>query len=151
FAAHTLNLGPYVRCLLHRDAQNWPKGVCPAMALGDFDHTKSGHFIMEEPKVVLELRSGDIILFLSSLITHGNAPLCPGDVRMSWTCWMAGGLVRWLAAGCALVSSLTTRAKQEKYAERSQEFARKGWESLLTLSELTARHGGAPKPAKPSE
>ncbi|EJD41152.1 hypothetical protein AURDEDRAFT_69181, partial [Auricularia subglabra TFB-10046 SS5] len=141
----TLNLGPYVRCLLHRDAQNWPKGICPAMALGDFDHTKGGHFVMEESKVVLELMSGDIILFLSSLITHGNAPLCPGDVRMSWTCWMAGGLVRWLAAGCALVSSLTTGSQQQEYSRRSEEFARKGWASLLTLSELAARIGTGSK------
>ncbi|EJD33962.1 hypothetical protein AURDEDRAFT_43352, partial [Auricularia subglabra TFB-10046 SS5] len=99
FAAHTLNLGPFVCCLLHRDAQNWPHGICPAMAFGEFDHTCSGHFIMEEPKVVLEFKSGDIVLFLSSLITHGNAPLAAGERRMSWTCWLAGGLVRWLAAG----------------------------------------------------
>ncbi|EJD33859.1 hypothetical protein AURDEDRAFT_76635, partial [Auricularia subglabra TFB-10046 SS5] len=139
FAAHTLNLGPAVCCLLHHDAQNWPQGICPAMAVGKFDHTRSGQFIMEEPKVVLELKSGDIILFLSSLITHGNAPLADGEVRMSWTCWMVGGLVRWLAAGCALLSSLTTRVKQERYAARSEEFAHKGWASLLTLSELKER------------
>ncbi|EJD37866.1 hypothetical protein AURDEDRAFT_72734, partial [Auricularia subglabra TFB-10046 SS5] len=144
FAAHTLNLGPFVCCLLHRDAQNWPQGICPAMALGEFDHTRSGHFIMEEAKVALELKSGDIILFLSSLITHGNGPLRPGERRMSWTCWMAGGLVRWLAAGCALLSSLTTRSKQERYAARSAEFARKGWASLLTLNDLRERASSSP-------
>ncbi|EJD35686.1 hypothetical protein AURDEDRAFT_46100, partial [Auricularia subglabra TFB-10046 SS5] len=121
FVAHTLKIGPFVCCLLHRDSQNWPQGICPAMAISEFDHTRSGHFIMEEPKVALEFKSGDIILFLSSLITHGNAPLQPGERRMSWTCWMVGGLLRWLAAGCALLSTLTTRAKQERYSARAQE------------------------------
>ncbi|EJD42395.1 hypothetical protein AURDEDRAFT_43413, partial [Auricularia subglabra TFB-10046 SS5] len=86
-------------CILHRDSQNWPQGVCPIIVKGRFDHTVSGHFVLVEPKIVQELKSGDVILVLSSLVTHGNAPLKPGDIRLSWTCWMAGGLVRWLAAG----------------------------------------------------
>ncbi|EJD38756.1 hypothetical protein AURDEDRAFT_39960, partial [Auricularia subglabra TFB-10046 SS5] len=99
FAAHTLNLGPQVRCILHRDSQNWVEGPCPIIIIGEFDHTVSGQFIIEEAKVALELRSGDIMILLSSLLTHGNTPLREGEVRLSWTCWMAGGLVRWLAAG----------------------------------------------------
>ncbi|EJD42796.1 hypothetical protein AURDEDRAFT_67131, partial [Auricularia subglabra TFB-10046 SS5] len=141
FAAHTLNLGPQVRCILHRDSQNWPEGPCPLLVIGEFDHEVSGHFVIEEAKVALELRSGDVIILLSSLLTHGNAPLRPGEVRLSWTCWMAGGLVRWLAAGCALVSSLRTRTEQAQYAERAKEFARRGWRSLMTLSQLRERWG----------
>ncbi|EJD40805.1 hypothetical protein AURDEDRAFT_69735, partial [Auricularia subglabra TFB-10046 SS5] len=141
FAAHTLNLGPQVRCILHRDSHNWPEGPCPVIVTGKFDHTRSGHFVLVEPKVVLELRSGDIIILLSSLLTHGNAPLKKGEIRMSWTCWMAGGLVRWLAAGCRLVSSLNTRALQHEYARRAKEYADRGWRSLLTLSDLKARRG----------
>ncbi|EJD36430.1 hypothetical protein AURDEDRAFT_31201, partial [Auricularia subglabra TFB-10046 SS5] len=98
----TLNLGPQVRCLLHRDSQNFKPGVCTLLTCGRFDHTRSGHFIMVEPKVILELKNGDVLLFLSSLITHGNAPLRAAERRMSWTCWTAGGLVRWAAAGHAL-------------------------------------------------
>ncbi|KZV85178.1 hypothetical protein EXIGLDRAFT_571457, partial [Exidia glandulosa HHB12029] len=110
FAAHTFNLGPHVQCLLHRDSLNWPRGICPVIVFGNFDHTTSGQFIMVEPKVVLELQHGDVFIFLSSLLTHGNAPLREGEERMSWTCWMAGGLMRWIAAGHQLVNQLTTRA-----------------------------------------
>lgn len=143
FAAHTFNLGPQVRCWLHRDSQNWPPGICPVLVRGDFDHTRSAQMILVEPKIVLELRSGDLFIMLSSLITHGNAPLGEGETRMSWTCWMAGGLCRWLAAGRALVSSLTTTAQQESYKRKTEKMTREGWSALLTLSDLAERYGVA--------
>ncbi|KZV89330.1 hypothetical protein EXIGLDRAFT_569218, partial [Exidia glandulosa HHB12029] len=95
FAAHTLNLGPFVQCWFHRDSRNFILGICPVVVLGRFNPETSGHFIMVEPKIVMELRPGDVLLMMSALITHGTAPLLPGETRMSWTCYSAGGLFRY--------------------------------------------------------
>ncbi|EJD46696.1 hypothetical protein AURDEDRAFT_43093, partial [Auricularia subglabra TFB-10046 SS5] len=95
FAAHTFNLGPFVRCWFHRDAWNFTLGWCPVLVLGLFDHRTSAQFIMVEPRIVMELRPGDLMLMMSSVITHGTAPLLKGETRMSWTCFTAGAIFRW--------------------------------------------------------
>ncbi|KZV83199.1 hypothetical protein EXIGLDRAFT_598006, partial [Exidia glandulosa HHB12029] len=123
----TFNLGPYVRCWLHRDCLNFPPGVCPIFILGNFDHRISAQLIIVEPKVIIELMHGDLFIMLSSLLTHSNAPLQAGEERMSWTCWMAGGLVRWIAAGGKLVNELTTKAMQRKYAKEAAKWQTRGW------------------------
>ena len=81
FAAHAFNLGPYMECWFHRDSRNFILGICPVLVMGQFDHKRSGHFIMVEPKLVLELRPGDVLLLMSSIITHGTAPLGEGERR----------------------------------------------------------------------
>ncbi|KZV93175.1 hypothetical protein EXIGLDRAFT_586595, partial [Exidia glandulosa HHB12029] len=122
FAAHTFNLGPCVRCFLHRDCLNFPPGACPIFVLGKFDYTRSAQLIIVEPKVIVELMHGDLFIVLSSLLTHGNAPLLKGEERMSWTCWMAGGLVRWIAAGKRLVSELKTEKMQRDYKREATKW-----------------------------
>lgn len=75
FAAHAFNLGPFVECWWHRDARNYILGVCPVVMLGAFNHRTSGQLILVEPKVVIELRRGDLFFLMSSILTHGTAPL----------------------------------------------------------------------------
>ncbi|KZV79080.1 hypothetical protein EXIGLDRAFT_596407, partial [Exidia glandulosa HHB12029] len=82
-------------CWFHRDSRNYILGICPVLVLGKFNHETSGQFIMVEPKLVLELRPGDVFLLMSSIITHGTAPLRAGETRRSWTCFTAGGIFRW--------------------------------------------------------
>lgn len=135
FAAHTLNLGPYVRCWFHRDSRNFILGICPVVAFGDFNHETSGHFIMVEPRIVLEFRPGDVLLMMSAIITHGTAPLRRGETRMSWTCFTAGGLFRWHAAEGRLVSELTEQ-EHAGYLKRSEDLFAEAWHALHTLEEL---------------
>lgn len=84
FAAHTLNLGPLTACFWHRDKYNLSFGMCAVCPFGRFDHTRSGHLLLAQPKLMIELRPGDVILFPSAVVTHANLPLQPGDLRMSW-------------------------------------------------------------------
>ncbi|EJD37040.1 hypothetical protein AURDEDRAFT_25272, partial [Auricularia subglabra TFB-10046 SS5] len=113
-------LGPYVTCWFHRDARNFILGICPVLVLGDFNHRTSGHFIMVEPKIVMELRPGDLLLMMSAVLTHGNAPLRAGETRMSWTFFSAGGLFRWVAAKGKLVGELSEEEYEAYAAEASQ-------------------------------
>ncbi|EJD34229.1 hypothetical protein AURDEDRAFT_76377, partial [Auricularia subglabra TFB-10046 SS5] len=139
FAAHTLNLGPYVRCWFHRDARNFTLGWCPVLVLGQFDYRTSAHFIMVEPQIVMELRPGDVLLMMSSVITHGTAALLEGETRMSWTCFTAGALFRWVAAGHKLVGDLS-EDEHAAYLERSAQIFGEAWRANLTLDELEQRY-----------
>lgn len=135
FAAHAFNLGPYVQCWFHRDSRNFILGICPVLVLGNFNHKTSGHFIMVEARTIIELRPGDIFLLMSSIITHGTAPLRPGEKRLSWTCWTAGGIFRWWAAKKKLVKELSAE-EHVAYERAANQLFVECWEALLTLEQL---------------
>lgn len=138
FAAHAFNLGPYVECWFHRDARNFILGVCPVLVMGNFDHRTSAQFIMVEARLILELRPGDLLLLMSSVITHGTAPLREGERRLSWTCWTAGGIFRWYAAGGRLVGDLLPE-EFRAYEATSSALFDEAWKALYTLDNLKSR------------
>ncbi|EJD42020.1 hypothetical protein AURDEDRAFT_68058, partial [Auricularia subglabra TFB-10046 SS5] len=113
-------------------------GWCPVFVMGNFNHRTSGHFVMVEPHIVMELRPGDVILMMSSVITHGTAPFLRGETRMSWTCFTAGAFFRWEAAGHKLVGDLTAEEK-ERYEKKSVAMFAEAWRANLTLDELQQR------------
>lgn len=90
---------------------------------------------MVEPKIVFEFRPGDVLIMMSAIITHGTAPLRRDETRMSWTCFTAGGLFRWHAAGGRLVSELTEDEYAE-YLKRSEVLFAEAWDALHTIEEL---------------
>ena len=61
---------------------------------GDFNCKTSGHFIMHEPKVIVEVAPGDIIFMPSSAITHCNSSLKPHEQRMLVVQYTSGFLFR---------------------------------------------------------
>lgn len=155
FAATTLNLGPRVRRLsrsshadlltqtstwFHRDHKNVANGYCAVIAGGDYNPRISGHFIMVEPRIVLEFHPGDVIFIMSALITHGNAPILAHETRFSWTWYTAGGLVRWRAAGYRSVKSLVTREEKAAYVVASKEWERRSWSNVLSVQQLLQYH-----------
>ncbi|KAI0039169.1 hypothetical protein FA95DRAFT_1504537 [Auriscalpium vulgare] len=99
FPTATFNFGPQALTRPHRDFRNIPYGWCAITALGNFDHTKGGHLILWELKLVIEFPAGSTILIPSSLITHSNTPIQEGETRQSFTQYCAGDLVRWKAYG----------------------------------------------------
>lgn len=90
FCATTLNLGPQTSTRPHRDSKNLVGGLCAVLALGNFDHRQSGHLILHELKVVLELKAGDLVFFPSAGITHSNSGLRAGETRYSIVQYTAG-------------------------------------------------------------
>ncbi|THU97569.1 hypothetical protein K435DRAFT_580725, partial [Dendrothele bispora CBS 962.96] len=54
FACATYNLGPQTVSLKHLDYLNYIAGWCGVTALGRFDHTKGGHLVLWDLKLVIE-------------------------------------------------------------------------------------------------
>ncbi|KAI0038924.1 hypothetical protein FA95DRAFT_1504882 [Auriscalpium vulgare] len=99
FPTATFNFGPQALTKPHRDFRNIPYGWCAITALGNFDHTKGGHLVLWELKLIIEFPPGSTILIPSALITHSNTPIQDGEMRQSFTQYCAGDLVHWQAYG----------------------------------------------------
>lgn len=99
FSAITVNCDPKTICWPHRDCANDAAGLCLDGILGEFDPTKGGHLVFHEPKRILELGPGRIVLFPSALITHESIPIAADDWRSGVTGYFAGGLSRFIAQG----------------------------------------------------
>jgi hypothetical protein len=65
FTGFVINLNVMTKA--HRDHKDL-KG-CIVLVVGDFE---GGELVLHEPGLVLELRSGDVVIFPSSKITHFN-------------------------------------------------------------------------------
>lgn len=99
FSAMTVNLGPKTVASPHRDVKNYGPSVCFDYADGDFNWRRGGHLILHEPRKIIELPPGCIVLFPSACITHENVPIGDGETRNSITAYMAGGLLQHLEQG----------------------------------------------------
>ncbi|RXW18566.1 hypothetical protein EST38_g7287 [Candolleomyces aberdarensis] len=93
------NFGPQVCTQSHRDCLNCPFGWCAIQALGIFDHTRGGHLVLPDLKLAIEFPAGAIILIPSATLTHANTPVQPGERRISFTQFCAGGLFRFVDNG----------------------------------------------------
>ena len=72
FQSFTFNVGDQLICLPHKDGENLAHGLCLALPIGEFNHTRGGHIIFHKLKMYIELPSGGFVLFPSSIITHEN-------------------------------------------------------------------------------
>ena len=79
FAAMTMNLGPQTVTRMHVDHLNIPFGWCVITAIGDFDHTRGGHLILWELKLVIEFPAGSPIFIPSAVISHSNVAVQPEE------------------------------------------------------------------------
>ncbi|KAG2014973.1 hypothetical protein CC2G_008288 [Coprinopsis cinerea AmutBmut pab1-1] len=140
WTASAVNFGPQVVTYGHRDCMNCPFGLCAIQALGDFDHTKGGHFVLHELKLVLEFPAGALLLVPSAIIKHGNTPLQPGESRVSFTQFTAGELFRYVENGFCTDKELKQKdpegwKRQEKERERRWEFGLSLWSTVDELRE----------------
>ncbi|PPQ84225.1 hypothetical protein CVT24_004612, partial [Panaeolus cyanescens] len=136
----TINFGPHVCCLPHRDLLNLPFGWCSIIALGDFDYRKGGHLVLHDLRMVIEFPPGCVILIPSALLNHANTPLQAGERRMSFTQFCAGGIFRFIENGFCTEKQLKKDDKK-MYEEmmRAKEGRREmGIGLWSTLDELLA-------------
>lgn len=96
FAAATVKVGPAVCTSIHRDIKTLAYGWCAITALGKFDHTKGGHLILWDAKLIIEFPAGSTIFIPSATLSHSNIPIQSGERRASFTQYTAGGLFRWI-------------------------------------------------------
>ncbi|KAJ3546784.1 hypothetical protein NM688_g5476 [Phlebia brevispora] len=99
FPAATYNLGPQTVTRGHTDSKNLAYGWCALTALGTYDPTKGGHLVLFQLGLIIEFPPGSTILIPSAVLRHGNAPVQPGEERMSFAQYAAGALFQWVKAG----------------------------------------------------
>ncbi|KAK7016198.1 hypothetical protein VNI00_018963 [Paramarasmius palmivorus] len=99
FTAFTVNFGPRTVCYPHRDVKNLAFGWCGITALGDYDWTRGGHFVIWDLKLVVEFPPGTTILIPSAMVCHSNTAISPSEKRYSFAMYTAGGLFRWVEHG----------------------------------------------------
>ncbi len=138
FCGTTFNLGPYGVTIRHRDSRNLVGGLCMIGVFGNFNHETSGHFIMEEAKVIIELRAGDVVFMPSAAITHRNSQLRAGESRSSIVQYTSGGLFRWVWQGKKLLSKSEMKLKANNC--RAEGVGR--WKELYELFPTLEGVGG---------
>jgi hypothetical protein len=131
FSCAAFNFGPNVWTFKHRDVLNLAFGWCAVQALGRFDATKGGHLVLWDLQLVVEFPHGALILLPSATIAHSNVPVQPGDERVSFTQFTAGGIFRYVDNGCQTVDELAEADPQEYDRIMSLKAAR--WETGLNL------------------
>lgn len=109
FPVCTFNASPQSVCLEHVDSANFAGGGCPISSSGSYDPTLGGHLILFDWKVYIEFPPGSTIIIPSSSLAHGNTPVQPGETRVSFTQYCAGGLFRWVGCGFRSLKSCSNR------------------------------------------
>jgi hypothetical protein len=85
---------------------NCPFGWCAIQAMGNFNPKLGGHLILWDLKMVIEFPPGALILIPSATLFHSNIPTQPGESRVSFTQYCAGGLFRFVDNGFKLEKEL---------------------------------------------
>jgi len=60
---------------VHWDEHDEPNSLCCLVALGDF---KGGELIFPQLQIIVSLRLGQVVVFLSRLLLHGNLKVTRG-------------------------------------------------------------------------
>ncbi|TEB26990.1 hypothetical protein FA13DRAFT_1604994, partial [Coprinellus micaceus] len=93
------NFGPRVRCKPHKDFGNAPQTFCAVQASGRFNPMRGGHLIIKELKIFIHFPAASTILIPSALLTHSNTPVGAHEIRLSFTQFVPGGLLRYVHNG----------------------------------------------------
>lgn len=134
FCGTALNMGPMAAAKKHVDMKNLVGGICLIGALGRFNHRTSAHFVMTEPKVIMEFMSGDLIALPSGSVTHSNTPILMHSPYNEWRCsivqFTAGGLFRWLWQGKQTMPKGSIRKAQKLL---NDEEGRARWQECVEM------------------
>ncbi|SJL11850.1 uncharacterized protein ARMOST_15261 [Armillaria ostoyae] len=96
-----------------------------------FDATAGAHLVLWELKMIIEFLHGATIFIPSATITHSNTAPAPGDQRLSFTQFCAGGLLRWVDNGFHMEEVL--RQEDPEAYEAMQEAKNTQWKLGLGL------------------
>ena len=142
FPAASFNCGPTTVSLNHVDSGNLSHNFCSLTALGNFDHTKGGHAILFNLKLVIQFPAGSTMLIPSACVVHGNTPVQEGESRLSIAQYASGGLFRWVAYGFKSAKALLmTKAGRLQKAEIDQAEGARWAEGLAMFSTVDGLKG----------
>ncbi|KAF6763616.1 hypothetical protein DFP72DRAFT_1059685 [Ephemerocybe angulata] len=135
------NFGPRVACKIHKDSGNAPHTFCAITALGNYNPKLGGHLYLKELGIFIQFPPGSTILIPSALLSHANTPVAPHEIRVSFTQFVPGGLIRFVDNGFMTENGLRKKSKKlwrEKMAEKEKRWERSR-ELISTLDELRTK------------
>jgi hypothetical protein len=106
------NFGPRVHCKPHKDFGNTPQTFCVVQASGRFNPMRGGHLIIKELKLFIRFPAASTILIPSALLPHSNTPVGTHEIRLSFTQFVPGGLLRYVHNGFKMERCLKKRSKK---------------------------------------
>ncbi|KZP23140.1 hypothetical protein FIBSPDRAFT_910314 [Athelia psychrophila] len=114
----TVNFGPVTCTFDHVDPANLPFGLCAVTALGDFDHTRGGHLVLWDLKLIIEFPAGSTALLPSA--------------------YTAGGLFRWVDQGMQPTAAYMESLSREDWEAEMERSAARWQEGVRLYSTLTS-------------
>lgn len=122
FPTTTVNFGPSAVCYDHIDFANAAAGWCSITAAGTYDPKHGGHLILFDINKIIEFPPGSTILVPSSVMRHGNTPICEGETRVGMTQYAAGGIFRWVDNGFVKQDDTSDEVKAHMAASAGERF-----------------------------
>ncbi|THU78007.1 hypothetical protein K435DRAFT_701052, partial [Dendrothele bispora CBS 962.96] len=135
FAAATFNFDEQTETMEHVDYFNYIVGWCGITSLGRFNHTKGGHVILWDLRIVIEFPAGTSMIIPSCYLRHSNTSIAPGETRQSFTEYSASGLFRYMDDGMKTRVSMSIDEREMKKRD-AWEKAREAIRIYSTFNEL---------------
>ena len=87
--------------------------------------------------LIIEFPPGATILIPSAVFRHGNTPIQPGETRMSFTQFVAGGLFRWVKYGFKTADKLVLAEGLARKKEIDGDYTERCERALSLFSKLS--------------
>ena len=97
FGSISVNFGPDVCTIPHKDFKNLSWGWCAVTSFGDYNYKKGGHLVLWDLGIAVEFPPHSTILIPSAIVEHSNTAIQPGESRSTITQYNSAGLFRWVA------------------------------------------------------
>ncbi|KAG6848453.1 hypothetical protein H0H93_016827 [Arthromyces matolae] len=121
YPAATFNLGPASVTAMHIDTANAESLLCAITAFGNYDPIQGGHLVLFDLGAAIVFPPGSTILIPSALLRHGNTQIQEGEMRLSFTQYCAGGLLRWIKHGYRSDKSFRKTYGEEHWRRKLRE------------------------------
>lgn len=112
-------------------------GLCGITPIGQFDHTRGGHIVLHEAKLIVECPSTCTFYIPSATCTHYNTPLADpeNETRMSIIHYSSAGLFRLVE-----YDGLTMAAMKQSDFDTWQQKENEGEDRVEALLKMYTRY-----------
>jgi hypothetical protein len=94
--------------------------------------------VLPNLRMVIEFPAGAIILIPLALLTHTNTPVRPGEERMSFTQYSAGGHFHYIDYDCQTMKEAekSDKSQFEKVQQQGETNGSRKWGMYIKMEEL---------------
>lgn len=123
YPACTMNLGPQSVSFVHGDGGDYPGLPGSIHSFGNFDANLGGHLIAFDLGFYIPFPSGTLALISSSGMRHGNTPIREFETRYSFTQYVSGHLIKWIAYDFRPSGKVDAMERERLNEERGEGWA----------------------------